>query len=255
MSDPMNPAAPAARERPSTVTISSYLLMLVAALQVIGLIVALSVAGPTREAYKEAFAGTEMAEQATTFATAALIGTAVVGLLVAIALVVLAILNNRGKNPSRIVTWVLGGLFLCCSGAGLVIGATGAFGMDGGNRANGPDQATVQRAIDKHLPDWYQPVSKTLGVIALLALLTALILLALPRSNEFFRRRQAAWEPPVPGSQYPGYPPSAGPGGAPGQQPGYQQPGYQQPMPPPGGQPGAQPPPPGGSQPPYPPSS
>ncbi|HEX7745177.1 MAG TPA: hypothetical protein VF462_07945 [Micromonosporaceae bacterium] len=258
MSDPMNPAAPAARERPSSVTISSYLLMLVAALQVIGLIVALSVIGATREAYKQAFAGTNMADQAETIATASLIGGAVLGLLVAIALVVLAILNNRGKNASRIVTWVLGGLFVCCLGGALIVNAAGnAFGVNNADGANAPDQAEVQRVLNEHLPSWYRPVSTTISVIALLALLTALILLALPRSNEFFRKPQAAWEPPAPGSAYPGYPPAGGPGGAPGQQPGYQQPGYQQPgyqqpMPPPGG-PGSQPP--GGSQPPYPPSS
>lgn len=257
MSDPMNPAAPAARSRPSSVTISSYLLILVAVLQVIGLIIALSVLNATREAYKEAFAGTNMADRAGSFATLTLIGTAVVGLLVAIGLVVLAMLNNRGKNASRIVTWVLGGLFLCCSGIGLALSAAGnAIGMNNTNGTNAPDQAEVQRILNEHLPGWYGPVTTTISIIALLSLLIALILLALPRSNEFFRRPQPAWEPPLPGSTYPGYPQAGGPGApAPGEQPG-----YQPPMPPPGGpgtQPppgGYQPPPPSGYQPPNPPS-
>jgi hypothetical protein len=258
VSDPMNPAAPGARTRPGIVTVSSYLLILVAALQVIGLVIALSVLGATREAYKEAFADTDMANQAETFATLTLVGMAVIGLLVAVGLIVLAMFNNRGKNASRIVTWVLGGLFLCCSGVGLALSAAGnAIGMNNANNANAPDQAEIQRALDERLPGWYGPVSTTLAIVSLLALLVALILLALPSANQFFRRPQPAWEPPLPGSSYPGYPPSSGPGDQSGyQQPyggqsGYQQPyggqpGYPQPY---GGEPGSQPPH-GGSQPP-----
>jgi hypothetical protein len=255
VSDPMNPAVPPARRRPGSVTVSSYLLILVAALQVIGLVIALSVLSGTREAYKEVFAGTEMANQAETFATATLVGTAVIGLLVAVGLVVLAMLNNRGKNASRIVTWVLGGLFLCCVGAGLAVSTAGnAIGMNNANNANAPDQAEIQRALDEHLPGWYQPVSTTISVIALLSLLVALILLALPSANAFFRRPQPQWEPPVPGSSYPGYPPPGGPGDQSGYQQYGGQSGYQQPY---GGQPGSQPPPPGSQPPgsPNPPSS
>jgi hypothetical protein len=240
VSDPTNPAASAARERPSSVSVSSYLLMLVAALQVINLVIAGLFFGDVRDAYKQAYAGTEVANQAETIGSIAAIGGAVIGLLVAAGLVILALLNNRGKNPSRIVTWVVGGLFLCCSGLGLASSAlVDRVGMNNAN-TNGPDPAELQRALDERLPNWYQPVTTTIGVLSVLSLLTALILLALPRSNEFFRRPQPTWEPPVPGSGYPGYPPAGGQGGQPGyQQPYGDQPGWQ---PPPGGG-GSQPPP------------
>jgi hypothetical protein len=258
VSNPMNPAAPATRRRPGSVTASSYLLILVAVIQVINMVIALSVAGKMREAYKAAYAGTNMADQAETVASITAIATAVIGVLVAAGLVVLALLNNRGKNPSRIVTWVLGGLFLCCSGVGLAFSAAGnAFGMNNANNGNAPSPAEVQRALDANLPGWYQPVTTTLAAVSLLSLLAALILLALPSSNAFFRRPQPTWEPPAPGSTYPGYPPPGAPGGEPGYpqsyggQPGYPQsyggqPGYPQPS---GGEPGWQSPG-GGSQPP-----
>ncbi|HEX5598264.1 MAG TPA: hypothetical protein VFX61_19950 [Micromonosporaceae bacterium] len=222
MSAPMNPVAPAAKPRPTSVTISSYLLFLVAALQVIGLVMALSVMGAFREAYEKAFAGTEMAEAATTIAVATFIGMAVFGLLLAAGLVVLAILNNKGKNPARIVTWVIGGIWLCCGGIGLLGQAAGsAFGAGAPGDANGPDPAEMERILEERLPDWFTPVSTLTSVISLIALLVALILLALPASNEFFRKPQATWEPPVPGGTYPGYPmtPPAGPAQPP--YPGY----------------------------------
>jgi hypothetical protein len=248
----MNPAAPAARERPSTVTISSYLLMLVGVLQVINVILALAFVGKIRDVTRELYAGTS-AEGAEDFAVFGVVIAALIPLLLGIGLIVLAILNNRGKNASRITTWVVGGIAACCFGANVLGSAFNNFATRGGG-GDVPSGEELQRRLDEVLPGWYQPLSTTLIAISLLAVLAALILLALPRSNEFFRRPQAAWEPPVPGSAYPGYPPPGGPGGAPGEQPG-----YQQPMPPPGGYPGSQPPPggsqppPGGSQPPYPP--
>jgi hypothetical protein len=111
---------------------------------------------------------------------------------------------------------------------------------------NVPSNTEVQDAINGALPSWYEPLSTVLTVISLLAILGAVILLALPASNAFFRKVQPAWDPnqqfPYPGGQpgYPqsGYPQSPYPGqpyqpGQPGQpyQPG--QPGQPQP-----GQPG-----------------
>jgi len=227
VSDP-NPAAPPVKARPSTVTISSYLLFLIAALQLVGLIVALSVMGTMQQVYEDAYAGTDM-EAVSTFTTISLIAGAIFGLLIAAGLVVLALLNNRGKNPSRIVTWVLGGIFLCCSGGGLALGAAGSALPTGPTSTdpNMPDPAQVQRDLEAALPGWYEPVNLLLGVVTVLALLAALILLALPPSNDFFRKPAVAWEPPVPGGGYgvppmpggnypsypaaPGAPPAAGP--------------------------------------------
>jgi hypothetical protein len=204
VADPTSPAAPA---RPGTVTISSYLLYLYAALGVIGVIIGLSVIGKTSDVYREAYEGTS-AEGAEAFVTVTSVVVAVVGLLFAIAFVVLAIFNNRGKNASRIVTWVLGGISLCCSGVSLAGSAfSNSMNFDSGDN-DVPDASEIQRRLDDALPSWYTPTSITITVISLLALLVALILLALPPSNEFFRKPAPAWEPPVPGAAYPAYPPA-----------------------------------------------
>ena len=60
--------------------------------------------------------------------------------------------------------------------------------------------------LEEALPSWVTPVSLLLGVLSLISLITALILLALPKANAFFRKPTAAWEPPTPGASYPGPP-------------------------------------------------
>lgn len=214
MADPTSPAAPA---RPGSVTISSYLLYLYAALGLIGVIIGLSVIGTTSDVYRDAYEGTS-AEGTEAFVTVVSVIVAVVGLLFAIAFVVLAVFNNRGKNASRIVTWVLGGISLCCSGVSLAGSAfSSSMNFDSG-QSDVPDSAEIQRRLEDALPGWYTPTSITIAVVSLLALLVALILLALPPSNEFFRKPAPAWEPPVPGGAYPAYPPVT-PAPAPGAPP------------------------------------
>ncbi len=232
MSESMKPAA---RARPGSVTISSYLLFLVALLFAISAIISLSTLGALSEALGKAYEGTSAAG-AETIAVGVGAAGAVLQLLVAVALVVLGLQNNRGRNVSRIITWVLGGLAICCSGVGL--GGSALNGMNLQSSGDLPNNADVQRQLNDALPGWLGPVSTTISVLSLLALLVAVILLALPASNEFFRKPQPGWEPPVPGSGYPGYPPTNDPG-YPSTQPGY--PPTNPPAPPtnpPGGQAG-----------------
>ncbi|MFJ8578929.1 hypothetical protein [Micromonospora sp. NPDC093277] len=247
-------SGPPRRVRPGVVTSSSWLLILVAAIQVVNLILTLSIIGTMREVLRDAYRGTA-AEQAADFAAVAAVAGAVISLLIAIGLVVLALLNNQGKNGSRITTWVLGGILFCCTGLGLVSNASGGLTTSGSTSGDMPSSQEIQRRLEDALPSWYGPLTTAISLLSLLSLLVALILLALPKSNEFFRKPQPTWEPPVPGGTYPGYPPAPGYPQTPGYPPapGYPQtpgqppaPGYpsapgQPPVPgypPAGGQPG-----------------
>jgi hypothetical protein len=193
------PPAPASRVRPATVTAATWLLLLVAVTLVASAVLAFSQAGTIADVYREAYAGTDIEDSTDVIAAASSVGGGLFSLLLAAGFVVLALLDHRGKNPARIVTWVLGGVGLCCVGGGLALtGLTSGIQMD---TADGPDPAEVQRMLDDALPAWYSPVSLTLTIAALLALVLALILLALPPSNAFFRKPTQAVEPP------PGYPP------------------------------------------------
>jgi hypothetical protein len=196
VADPTNPAA---RVRPGSVTTSGYLLYLYAALSIISGIANLSIIGKMTDVYRDAYAGTSAEGSEDAVAITSVI-TGIIGLLLAAAFIVLAIFNNRGKNASRIVTWVLGGISLCCGGFG-VIGTLFSGSMNFGSTGDGvPDAAEIQRRLEDALPGWYFPLSTTTAILSLLALIVALILLALPPSNEFFRKPAAVWEPPVPES-------------------------------------------------------
>ncbi|MEW2142911.1 hypothetical protein AB0869_08860 [Micromonospora vinacea] len=213
-----------ARQRPSIVSISSYLLFLFLALQVISLIITLSTFGKTRDALRDAYAGsaTDGDQVADVFAVIG-IGGAIVLLLLAVVLGVLALFNNQGRNGARITTWIVGGIMVCCVGGGLLSNAAGGFNTGGGTTGDGPSPEEIQRRLEEALPSWVTPVSLLLGVLSLIALIAALVLLALPKANPFFRKQTAAWEPPTPGASYPGNPQAPG-------QPGYPQasaePGY-----------------------------
>ncbi|KAB1937956.1 hypothetical protein F8271_18390 [Micromonospora sp. ALFpr18c] len=227
-----------ARQRPSIVSISSYLLFLFLACQVISLIITLSTAGKIRDAISDAYAGSslENADQIADVAFAFIVGISILLLLLAVVLGVLALFNNQGRNGSRITTWIVGGVLVCCTGGSLLSGAGGGSFTTGGDTAGAPSGEEVQRRVEEAVPSWTTPVSLLLGVVSIIALLTALILLALPKANAFFRKPAAGWEPPTPGASYPGYPQAPG-------QPGYPQstgePGY--PSAPVPGQPGIPP--------------
>lgn len=214
------PAAADPRQRPGTVTAASYLLYVVSAVQVLSALVALGTLSAQRRAVEKAYADyPDLKDTVSNVTVGAVIGGAVIGLLLAAGFVTLGVLNGRGKNVARIITWVIGGLAVCCLGGGLALGASGASNFGGGgNTTNAPDPQDVQNAVNAELPSWSSGVTTLLGVIGLVAVLAAIILLLLPSSNAFFRKPDPGLAiPGYPGEPaYPTYPTDPGyPGGAP----------------------------------------
>lgn len=196
------PPAPAPRKRPTTVTVAGLLMLLVTLCAVIYLVASIAVLGDMTTGFEQAYAGTELEDTAGLLAASTLIA-GVVYLLVGLTLAILTIFNNQGKNGARITTWVVGGLGLCCGGLSLISTAAGDFtaGMGEGQNQDLPDNEEVVEIIADHVPGWFDPVIMTTTVVGVLALAVALLLLALPPSNEFFRKPEQPFEPP------PGYPP------------------------------------------------
>ncbi|WBB48190.1 hypothetical protein O3597_24280 [Verrucosispora sp. WMMA2044] len=223
MVDPQNTPA---RSRPGVVTISTYLLLLFAICQLIGVVISLTTIGTVRDVMEDAYRDStvEGAQNVADIVVLVSVGTAIFLLVAAFALFGLGLLNLRGKNGARIATWIVGGILFCCTGFGQLSGFAGSMGTPGDTSGDMPSGEEIQRRLEDALPSWTTPVTILLGVISLISLLVALILLALPKANEFFRKPTQQWEPPTPGGAYPsqpGYPPAPGyPGTAPAE-PGY----------------------------------
>lgn len=194
-SQPPPPGTPA--ERPMVVTVSTWLLWATAALYAISAAIGLAYSGTTADVLEQAYAGTSAEGQEGVGAIGLIVG-AVLSLAFAVGFVLLGIFNNQGKNPSRITTWVIGGIALCCGGIGLILNSV----LGGVEVEGGPDPDEIERLLSDALPGWYDAVTWITSIGGILALLTALILLALPAANEFFRKpTEEIFEPP------PSYPP------------------------------------------------
>jgi hypothetical protein len=160
--------------------------------------------------------------------------TLIAGVYVVMAVfyLILALLVNKGKRPARILSWILSGIGLLCCGIGGLIGQVGSMTAN----VNGQEyQDEATQAIEDATPAWVTAIDWITLILLIVGSLVIIILLAVPASNEFFRKD----EPPM--GPYMGQPPY-------GQQP---PPGPQQPGP--GQPPYGQQPPPGPQQPPGPP--
>jgi hypothetical protein len=245
VSNPYSQGVQPGPSRPGVVTVAGYLLYVVAAAMVVQALTSLASVGPTRDVYARAYQGTEASGLEGVLVGAMIFG-AVINLLIAAGFVALALFNNRGKNASRITTWVIGGISICCTGFGLAGNAASSAmsGLGGTPSQPGmPDPQELTRQLEDAIPGWTTPVSLVSSLIALLCLIVVVVLLALPPANDYFRKPVSAWQPPgVPG--YPGYPSAYPP---PSQapyppQPATPEPGHGGTTPPaypqPGGQPG-----------------
>jgi hypothetical protein len=227
------PQSPAQRTRPGTVAAAVYALYALAVLGAVSVILQLSVVGPSVDAARDYLK--DDPQKDTIVASIQIVSyvIAAIGLLFAIGWVILAVFVNRGRNAARITAWVLLGLSLCCGLGGLAGNALGS--SMAGNNPGGVDQAELNRRIADAQPDWYPAVGLVGGILSVLLVLAVIILLALPASNDFFRKPAAAvpWEPPVPGAPLaPGGPSGVVPP-APGHEPsGYGPSGYEPPAPP-----------------------
>lgn len=210
------------QRRPGAVTAAAYLLFLVAVLIVVDAVISIVTAGAVADATRKAYESAGLPTTQTGFTQATAIFGGVFYLLLAVGLGVLGVLDLRGKNPARIVTWVVGGLGVLCFCLGAVGSAVGGSLLSGLPKArNGVSAADLAKQIQDAQPSWLQPTQTTLAIINLLALILVIILLALPASNAYFRRPAAPTvDPGVPTYPPPyGQPPQYGQPPAPGQPP------------------------------------
>ncbi len=155
-------------DRPSTVTLAAGLMILQVVLSLVSMVILLAnqdvLKAVTQRALEDSKqpAGADAVDAAMTFTMISIVAATVV-LVVAFAVLVPLLL--RGNNVARIVTWVVTGILLCCTGLG--------FTQGGGDAA----------------PGWYTTMSLVMNVVGVLIYLGIIVLLLLPPSNAFFRPR------------------------------------------------------------------
>ncbi|WP_143175459.1 hypothetical protein [Cryptosporangium aurantiacum] len=99
------------------------------------------------------------------------VGGIIFSLVFAAAFVALALGLLRAANVARIITWVLCGLGLCCTGV------ISAFSL----------------ILVEYLPGGYVAYMYTVTAVTLIIYIAIIVLLALPASNAYFRRPKAGF--------------------------------------------------------------
>jgi hypothetical protein len=200
--------APAPRARPSTVSLAAILLFVAAGIEVISVILSLLYAQKIADATKRIYDQAGMASGSNAgLAIGSTIGV-VIGFIIIVIVVVLGYLVSRGNQVGRVLTWVFGGIALCCSviGLGTTLAASAFWDQARKQNPELPTWDEYQKLAYADVPGWYQPLSTVLSIALIACILVTIILLALPASHPYFRKQQQEWEPPVPGSG-PGFPP------------------------------------------------
>jgi len=171
---------------PATVRAATWLLFGIGGIILVKAAVDLIVINTPLSVYRDAYTG----ETGSGFES---IAGATFDILFAAAVAILAILNNHGRNGARVTTLVVGGIFLLCGGSNSLNDLAAA-----GKPA---DPLDGQGRLAAVLPAGYGILFALLDLLILVAVAGAVILLALPPSNRYFRRLPVGGYPaayPVP---------------------------------------------------------
>jgi hypothetical protein len=120
------------------------------------------------------------------------------------AFLTLGVLMRKGRNPARILAFVLTGVVALCCGCLDALAGVGQVApqLDPSTNPLGQPSATA--------PGWYSWTYLGLNVTVVLACVAIIVLLSVPASNDFFRKESETWVPPnwTAGYAYPevGYP-------------------------------------------------
>lgn len=229
----------AAPRRPGTVLAAAALLLVMAVGAVAYAVVNLAVGGGTVDRFRDEAADRTGAsggdiDQVAGLLRGSTVLAAVLGVLAALLLAGLALGLLAGRSGARTATWVVAGTGLLCGCCGLAV----LVGQRAAPLRLGADDritADLLGLVGDAYPSWWIPVNATLSVAQILGYLVVAVLLTLPSSGAFLRRRTAPlrlsgygstvsgapapgptpWGPPPGLNPHPSVPPATPPGGFP----------------------------------------
>jgi hypothetical protein len=205
--------APSPRTRPGVVSTASMLLYVSALLLLVSAVLGFMQVGPVKESADVVYADQpDVLSVVGTGVTIAFVVIGVIYLVLATGLVVLGLLDGKGKQPARVITWVVAGLGVLCLGCSTAsAGLTKGMGLGTGNSGNAAESEELARLVAEKTPSWVGATSTTVVVISLILMIAVIILLALPAANDFFRKEQQVWVPPTVWPGDPSLPPTLPP--------------------------------------------
>ncbi|MBT8227582.1 MAG: hypothetical protein KJO75_19095 [Dactylosporangium sp.] len=182
---------PVAVRRPAAVTTAAMLMLAVPVLSVIGYAATLAATNAMRANLRRTFedvgASGDVIDQAMSQSSLALGHsiTGVISLILALTIGALALFNLNGANGARITTWVVLGLALVMSvcALGTLMSFESTLSQLSATAGSDLDMGNI-------LPGWYLPGTYALGTLSVLIYAAVIILLALPTSSAYFRRRR-----------------------------------------------------------------
>lgn len=192
--------APGPKTRPGVVATASLLLYAAAVLLLVSAGLGLMQIGPAKESADIVYADQpDVLSAVGSVLTIFFIAIGVIYLLLAIGLVVLGLLVGKGKQPARVITWVVAGLAVLCLGCSTAsAGLTGGLGAGSmGGSGSAAESEELARLVAEKTPTWVGAASTAVVVISLIMMIAVIILLALPASNDYFRKEQQVWVPPT----------------------------------------------------------
>jgi hypothetical protein len=151
--------------RPTTVTAAAAALVGEAVLLLIGALVSVVTADTIQQATDDYLEAQNLTSGGNV--TASRVFGIAFGLVFAAAFIGLALGVLRGSNVARIITWVVCGLALCCVGVSTISSIL---------------------LISDYLPGGYLAYTYIFTALELIGFIAAIVLLALPASNVYFRK-------------------------------------------------------------------
>lgn len=185
------------------VTLAGVLMILTAALALVGAIIILATVGQVVDRFRAEAALSDASQtdidNLAAGIQAIMIGTAVLMVIGAILLVGLAFGVLHGSNVARILTWLVLALGLVCGCCGILstVGQTNvtSFGTANTNNQVADD---LGRALQDAYPTWWLVFNGSVSALQMVGYIAIAVLLALPAANAYFRKQPQPpqWQPP-----------------------------------------------------------
>jgi hypothetical protein len=179
------------RPRPATVTTAAAVMILMGVAGLVNAVVGLVAVGGVVDRFRDAAAATGASDSdidgLARVAWGTVVAGAVLAVLFAALLIALAVGNLQGRKGARIATWIVSGLGLFCGCCGLLaVVSQSALSWNISTDARTED---LTQALTDAYPGWWIGLNGVVSAGQALGYLVVALLLALPASHPYFRRR------------------------------------------------------------------